>query len=109
MRPLLSGEHLMRPNRRARMRAMVLVGCALALSGCATVGSMMSPYSEKFSCKNSDHGQCIHPGQAYADAVAGVPSRSDPAVTRDKSLLRDQAGGKRSLANNAREGTPYQG
>jgi conjugal transfer pilus assembly protein TraV len=47
---------------------------ALGLSGCAAVGSMMSPYSEKFSCKNSDHGQCIHPEKAYADAVAGRTS-----------------------------------
>jgi conjugal transfer pilus assembly protein TraV len=42
------------------------------LGGCATLGSMMSPYSEKFSCKNDDHGQCIHPEKAYADAVAGA-------------------------------------
>jgi conjugal transfer pilus assembly protein TraV len=51
---------------------------------------MMSPYSEKFSCKNSDHGQCIHPDKAYADAVAGVVSRSDPAVTNDKAMLRQE-------------------
>lgn len=61
-----------------------------ALSGCASIGSLMSPYSEKFSCKNSDHGQCIHPEKAYADAVAGHPSRSDPAVTNDKALLKGQ-------------------
>ena len=60
-----------------------------ALAGCATLGSVMSPYSEKFSCKNDDHGQCIHPDKAYADAVAGVASKSDPAVTRDKKLLKD--------------------
>ncbi|WP_420820386.1 TraV family lipoprotein [Sphingobium terrigena] len=50
----------------------------------------MSPYSEKFSCKNSDHGQCIHPDKAYADAVADMPSRSDPVVTNDKAMLRDK-------------------
>jgi conjugal transfer pilus assembly protein TraV len=49
---------------------------------------MMSPYPETFGCKNSDHGVCIHPEQAYEDAVAGRPSRSDPAVTNDKRLLR---------------------
>jgi len=59
----------------------------LALPGCATMGSVMSPYSEKFSCKNSDHGQCIHPDQAYADALAGRASKSDPAVTHDRKLL----------------------
>ncbi|PJG49630.1 conjugal transfer protein TraV [Sphingobium sp. LB126] len=62
----------------------------LLLSGCATLGSALSPYSEKFSCKNSDHGQCIHPEQAYADAVAGRVSKSDPAVTNDKKLLAAQ-------------------
>ena len=69
------------------LRPCLLVLPLLALSGCATMGSVMSPYSEKFSCKNSDHGQCIHPGQAYADAVAGRASRSDPAVTHDRKLL----------------------
>jgi conjugal transfer pilus assembly protein TraV len=62
-----------------------------ALGGCATLGSVMSPYSEKYSCKNSDHGQCVHPERAYEDAVAGRPSRSDPAVTNDKKMLRGQA------------------
>ena len=69
--------------------------CLLAgLGGCATVGSIMSPYSEKFDCKNSDHGQCIHPDRAYADAVAGVASKSDPKVTNDRSMLRGQDAGR---------------
>lgn len=79
------------PTRRAHRpapRLLILIAAALPLSGCATVGSIMSPYSEKFSCKNSDHGQCIHPEKAYEDAVAGRTPRSDPAVTRDKKLLR---------------------
>ena len=81
----------------ARFAARRLAGPALAmaalslLNGCTTIGSMMSPYSEKFSCKNRDHGQCIHPDRAYADAVAGVPSHSDPAVTHDKAMLKDRA------------------
>jgi len=98
------------PFDRRMLCGPILAVCALALSGCATVGSMMSPYSEKFSCKNSDHGQCIHPNQAYADAVAGVSSRSDPAVTRDKSLLRDQRRETRSPASNQHPANgPYQG
>jgi len=62
----------------------------MLLSGCAAVGSIMSPYPERFSCKNSDHGQCIHPERAYADAVAGRTPRSEPAVTNDKKLLASQ-------------------
>ncbi|BBD02096.1 TraV family lipoprotein [Sphingobium sp. YG1] len=69
------------------LRPCLLVLPLLALPGCATMGSVMSPYSEKFSCKNSDHGQCIHPDQAYADALAGRASKSDPAVTHDRKLL----------------------
>ena len=78
------------PSRLSRAASLVLpLSALLTLGGCATLGSVMSPYSEKFSCKNDDHGQCIHPDKAYADAVAGVASKSDPAVTRDKKLLRD--------------------
>lgn len=75
-----------RPDR-ARLPSLV-IAAALLLPGCSTIGSAMSPYSEKFSCKNDDHGQCIHPDKAYADAVAGRPSRSDPAVTNDRKMLR---------------------
>ncbi|MBB4150852.1 TraV family lipoprotein [Sphingobium scionense] len=71
---------------RPALLALPLIG--LSLSSCAAVGSVMSPYSEKFSCKNSDHGQCIHPDQAYADALAGRSSKSDPAVTNDRKLLQ---------------------
>ena len=71
-------------------RILLLAGAAL-LPACTTVGSLMSPYSEKFSCKNSDHGQCIHPDKAYADAIADMPSRSDPVVNNDKAMLRDKA------------------
>lgn len=74
--------------RRYRRHMLILITAVLPLSGCATLGSVMSPYSEKFSCKNSDHGQCIHPEKAYEDAAAGRSPRSDPAVTRDKKLLR---------------------
>jgi conjugal transfer pilus assembly protein TraV len=72
---------------RPALLALPLPLIGLSLSGCAAVGSVMSPFSEKFSCKNSDHGQCIHPDQAYADALAGRPSKSDPAVTNDRKLL----------------------
>ncbi|WBQ17660.1 TraV family lipoprotein [Sphingobium yanoikuyae] len=71
-------------------RSLLSLSLLVALGGCATVGSMMSPYSEKFDCKNSDHGQCIHPTQAYEDAVAGVVSKSDPKVTNDRAMLRGQ-------------------
>src|SRR3546814_5725828 len=87
------GVSLMRqspPSRLSRAASLILpLSALISLSGCATLGSVMSPYSEKFSCKNDDHGQCIHPDKAYSDAVAGVSSRSDPAVTRDKKLLKD--------------------
>ena len=94
-------------GRTIRAAAMILALPVFGtLGGCATLGSVMSPYSEKFSCKNDDHGQCIHPDKAYADAVAGVASKSDPAVTRDKKLLRDSkpARGSGKAASGAFEG-----
>lgn len=81
---------------RSALPALPLLG----LSACAAVGSVMSPYSEKFSCKNSDHGQCIHPDQAYADALAGRGSKSDAAVTNDRKLLGQATGS----ANEDRKG-----
>ena len=64
---------------------LLMLAC---LPACSTIGSVMSPYPEKFSCKNSDHGQCIHPERAYEDAVAGAVSRSDPKVTNDRKMLK---------------------
>ncbi|MFM5929820.1 MAG: TraV family lipoprotein [Novosphingobium sp.] len=80
-------------SRLGRLMPALIIAASLPLGGCATVGSLMSPYSEKFSCKNSDHGQCVHPEKAYEDAVAGRAPRSDPAVTRDKKLLQGGAAG----------------
>lgn len=80
------------PNRLRR--AIFALPALVMITGCATIGSMMSPYSEKFSCKNDDHGQCIHPEQAYEDAVAGTHSKSDPRVTSDKAMLH---GGKHAM------------
>ena len=79
-----------RPHGTGLPMISVIAG-AFCLSGCAAMGSLMSPYSETFSCKNDDHGQCVHPERAYEDAVAGRPSRSDPAVTNDRRLLHDRA------------------
>lgn len=76
------------PNDRFLRHWGVLCISPLMLPGCASLGSAMSPYSEAFSCKNSDHGQCIHPERAYDEAIRGVRSRSDPAVTRDRKLLK---------------------
>lgn len=90
--------------RRRRLASAAALPLLSLLAGCATIGSMMSPYSEKFSCKNDDHGQCIHPDKAYADAVTGVASKSDPAVTNDKALLRDQH--PQSGSRSARPGQP---
>lgn len=90
------GKSMFRSDPCRRGRACLCATALLLLSGCAAMGSLMSPYSEKFACKNDDHGQCIHPEHAYEDAVAGVASRSDPAVTNDSKALRDrQAAGRR--------------
>jgi conjugal transfer pilus assembly protein TraV len=92
-------------------RPVLLLGgfaAVIALPGCSAVGAMMSPYSEKFSCKNDDHGQCIHPDRAYEDARDGITSKSDPAVTNDKAMLRGTATGDRTAPRGKRvSGTDY--
>ena len=110
------GDSLMsnRPRRpRQRAHALILAAACIGLSGCTTLGSMMSPYSEKFACKNNDHGQCIHPERAYADAVAGRRSRSDPSVTRDKAMLQDAKAAATAMGRSGRrtkgQAAPYLG
>lgn len=79
---------------KSRRRTPILSGLAalpLLLSGCAPLGALMSPYSEKFACKNDDHGQCIHPERAYEDARAGVRSKSQAQVTNDPVLLKERS------------------
>jgi conjugal transfer pilus assembly protein TraV len=90
--------------RRQALPVLALAACAL--QGCATVGSVMSPYPEKFSCKNPDHGQCIHPEKAYEDAVAGRTPRSEAQVTRDKKLLRGVDAAPMDGAQSAGSATP---
>ncbi len=85
--------------------ALLLLGL---LPACTAIGSAMSPYSEKFSCKNSDHGQCIHPDRAYADAVAGRTSRSDPKVTNSASAAISPAAAKKPKAKSG-AAAPYLG
>ncbi|MCP5400518.1 MAG: TraV family lipoprotein [Sphingomonas sp.] len=82
------------------LRAAILPAAAL-LSSCAMLGSVMSPYSETFSCKNSDHGQCVHPEQAYEDAVAGRASHSDLEITNDAKLLKAQRDDRRAAGSAA--------
>ena len=89
-------------------RTLLSFSLLATLSGCATVGAMMSPYSEKFDCKNSAHGQCIHPDRAYEDAVAGVASKSDPKVPNDRAMLRGQDTARPSArSRNERAGNAY--
>jgi conjugal transfer pilus assembly protein TraV len=82
-----------------------------SLPACTAIGSVMSPYPEKFSCKNSDHGQCIHPERAYEDAVAGAVSRSDPRVTNDRKMLKGSAAASHGSTGRTRgkAAAPYLG
>jgi conjugal transfer pilus assembly protein TraV len=72
--------------RPKKLLLLELAGLPLLLAGCAPLGALLSPYSEKFSCKNDDHGQCIDPERAYEDARAGAPSKSKAAVTNDRAM-----------------------
>lgn len=95
-----------RRARNLRGRTAFVLALPFALGGCATLGSLLSPYSEKFSCKNSDHGQCVHPEQAWNDAVAGRAPRSDPAVTRVRKLLGAAPNSGRQVSDARTAATP---
>jgi len=81
------------PSCRSVLLPLFSVSLVHLVGGCASLGSLMSPYPETFSCKNNDHGQCIHPDKAYADAVADIPSKSDPAVTNARAAARGTTSG----------------
>ena len=99
------------PVTRSRRRLVLLATLPIlaSLTSCATVGSLMSPYSEKFSCKNSDHGQCVHPDKAYQDAVAGRRSRSEASVTKDRKLPRSVDGHASHSGAASRSSAVYHG
>lgn len=94
----MPNQHSCVTTRLSGAALLLLLGI---LPGCTTLGSAMSPYPEKFSCKNSDHGQCIHPDKAYADAVAGRASKSDPKVTNGSQAAETpgRTGAQRSSRN----------
>ena len=80
------------PSRPCLARGLLTASALLALSGCTTLGSVMSPYSEKYSCKNSDHGQCIHPDKAYAAGGKAMPGGSGAFGTYRDSVYRELQG-----------------
>lgn len=92
---------------RFSARSAIALTLLALLPACTAIGSAMSPYPEKFSCKNSDHGQCIHPDRAYADAVAGRSSKSDPQATNSKRQA--SKGGAGSGQKAKASSTPYLG
>lgn len=106
--PIPAPSSMIRQAPRAH-RCLVLVLTPLLLPGCAAMGSLMSPYPEGFSCKNDDHGQCIHPEQAFEDAAAGRSSRSQPAVTNDPGLLKARAATARPGPAARQTGNAYAG
>ena len=99
------------PSASSLRRAGAPLLMLASLPACTAIGSVMSPYPEKFSCKNSDHGQCIHPERAYEDAVAGAASRSDPKVTNDRKMMKGSATAAPAPAGRAKSkaATPYLG
>lgn len=49
------------------IRTAMAVSVLTLLPSCAKV---FMPYENDFACKNTDHGKCIHPEEAYAESVA---------------------------------------
>lgn len=49
------------------LRLLIVPVAAVTLPACT---SLFMPYEDEFSCKNDDHGKCIHPQLAHDESVA---------------------------------------
>lgn len=93
--------------RVARLSVVCL--SALSMSACA---SLFSAYDSKFSCKNSDHGGCSHPLDAYEDARSELTPTFDgtPNIALVEMVEEQLAHGEHGhvLAPRANEYRSYQ-
>ena len=64
-----------------RFASLVVLG--LLAAGCST----FTPYDSDFSCKNDDHGQCMHPEDAYNYAVRSGGSNVRNAGSSDGARI----------------------
>lgn len=74
-------------NNQNSVCSLLFALIALGATACSTV----LPYESEFACKNDDYGQCIHPQEAYAQAVGARPKTSDDAKAhkRDERNIDD--------------------
>jgi conjugal transfer pilus assembly protein TraV len=89
----------------SRNSIIMAVMAPFVISGCST----FLPYESEFACKNSDHGKCIHPEAAYAEATAATapdaiaPSergaKAGDAVLKPERRRRGSPGGSVTLAS----------
>lgn len=64
--------------------AVALVAVFLAAPACSTV----LPYESSFQCKNNDYGKCIHPQDAYAEAVGGDAGATEKSAVESNRNRR---------------------
>jgi conjugal transfer pilus assembly protein TraV len=74
-------------SRNRLIAAAVLPGF---LGACST----FVPYESDFACKNNDHGRCIHPDAAYAEATTATAEGAVRAG--DNGARSDDAAGRRA-------------
>jgi conjugal transfer pilus assembly protein TraV len=72
-----------------RNNFIVALVAPCVISGCST----FLPYESDFACKNSDHGKCIHPEAAYAEATAATAP--DAAAPGERGAKPDDAVARR--------------
>lgn len=74
----------------SRVKYLSLTGLLCFLGACS---STFSSYDSSFSCKNSDHGGCEHPGTAYQKALQETEKTAVPHEDSESVLEENgQAG-----------------
>ncbi|MFC3052348.1 TraV family lipoprotein [Kordiimonas pumila] len=66
----------------SRAKYLTLTGLVCFLGACS---STFSSYDSSFSCKNSDHGGCEHPGTAYQNALQNMEDTAAPRESGEKA------------------------
>lgn len=81
---------------RAAMTALIM----FTLPSCSKI---FMPYENDFACKNTDHGKCIHPEEAYNESVARSGGAADfSALPAENAAQAGLPGGSDAVVSQVR-------
>lgn len=89
-------------TKKVLSRAGVLSLALLGGAGCSTV----LPYESEFACKTQDYGKCIHPENAYREAIEATEANAGAIGAVDDGRAKR---GKQARTTLASASTGYDG